>query len=81
MIGDYNITVRHMTLTNVALPITLYDYYPASNGPVETRGSPSTYDNPQQITDITPNVHDITISGLTATGATSQSLIVGVRNA
>jgi hypothetical protein len=33
---------------------------------------------PQQITAITPNVHDITISGLTATGATSESLVVGV---
>ena len=77
MIGDYNITVRNMTLTNVALPITLYDYYPSSDGPIETNGSPSTYDNPQQVTAITPNVHDITISGLTATGATSESLVVG----
>ena len=78
VIGDYNITVRNMTLTNVAQPITLYDYYPASNGPVEIVGNPATYDNPQQITSISPNVHDITISGLTATGATAVSLVVGV---
>jgi hypothetical protein len=66
-----------MTLTNVAQPISLNDYYPASDGPVETIGNPSTYDNPQPITAITPNVHDITISGLAATGATSESLVVG----
>jgi polygalacturonase len=76
--GDYNITVRNMKLTNVAQPIVLNAYYPASTGPVETIGNPSTYDNPQPITAITPNVHDVTISGLTATGATSTSLIVGV---
>jgi polygalacturonase len=75
-VGDYNITVQNMTLTNVALPITLYDYYPSSDGPVET--TPSTYDLPQTIVPITPNVHDVTISGLTATGATSESLVVGV---
>jgi hypothetical protein len=50
LVGDYNIVVRNMILTNVAQPVTA----------------------------ITPNVHDITISGLTATGATSESLIVGV---
>ena len=67
-----------MTLTNVALPITLYDYYPANDGPVENLGNPATFDNPQPITAITPNVHDITISDLTATGATAESLVVGV---
>jgi len=77
-VGDYNITVRNMTLTNVAQPIALNDYYPASDGPVEAINNPSTYDNPQQITAFTPNVHDITISGLTATGATSESLVIGL---
>ena len=72
-VGVYNVTLQNMTLINVPLPITVYDYYPASGGPTEPPN-----DLPQVITPITPNVHDITISGLTATGATSESLVVGV---
>jgi hypothetical protein len=75
-VGDYNITVQNVTMTGVSLPITLYDYYPSSDGPVETTAS--TYDLPQVLTPTSPNVHDVTISGLTATGASSESLIVGV---
>ena len=46
---------------------------PAVGGPVEPP-----YDPPQAITALTPNIHDITISGVTATGATAESLIIGL---
>jgi hypothetical protein len=75
-----------MVLTNVATPITLYDYYPASDGPVETPTDPqctltvttNCIDPPQAIQQYTPNVYNITVNGLTATGATSTSEFVGV---
>jgi polygalacturonase len=38
-VGDHDITIQNMALTNVATPITLYDYYPASDGPVETNAT------------------------------------------
>jgi len=38
-------------------------------------------DPPQQIQQFTPNVHDITINNMNATGATSQNVIVGVPEA
>jgi polygalacturonase len=75
--GDHDITLQNMTLVGTPQPIALYSYYPASDGPVETT-NPATWDAPQAIQPYTPNVYNITISGLTATGATSTSLIVGV---
>jgi polygalacturonase len=86
-VGDHDITIRNMVLTNVATPFTFYDYYPASDGPVETGTNPpqctltvttNCIDPPQAIQQYTPNVYNVTISGLTATGATGISEVVGV---
>jgi hypothetical protein len=55
----------------------VYDYYPASSPPTETSNS-STWDVPQAIEPFTPNIYNVTISGLTATGATSPAVIAGV---
>jgi polygalacturonase len=71
--GDYNIMAQNLTLTSVRQPLAISGYDPALGGPVEPP-----YDPPQTITALTPNIHDITISGLTATGATAESLIVGL---
>jgi polygalacturonase len=71
--GTYNIMAQNLTLTSVRQPLVISAYDPAVGGAVE----PS-YDSPQAITALTPNIHDITISGLTATGATAESLIVGL---
>jgi polygalacturonase len=71
--GVYNIMAQNLTLTGVRQPLVISAYDPAVGGPVEPP-----YDPPQAITALTPNIHDITISGLTATGATAESLIVGL---
>jgi hypothetical protein len=71
--GDYNIVAQNLTLTGVRQPLAISAYDPAVGGPVEPP-----YDPPQAITVLTPNIHDITISGLSATGATAESLIVGL---
>jgi polygalacturonase len=71
--GIYNIMAQNLTLTGVRQPLVISAYDPAVGGPVEPP-----YDPPQAITALTPNIHDITISGLTATGATAESLIVGL---
>ncbi len=71
--GIYNIMAQNLTLTGVRQPLAISAYDPTVGGPV---GSP--HDPPQAITALTPNIHDITISGLTATGATAQSFIVGL---
>jgi polygalacturonase len=75
-IGDHDITVQNMTLVGTPQPIAFYSYYPASDGPAESTSS--TWDKPQAIQPFTPNVYNITVSNLVATGATSTSLIVGV---
>ncbi len=84
--GIHDITVRNMTATNVQQPILIFDYYPAGGPPNET-GFPTQCtliitsnctDPPQAIQQYTPNVYNITINGLTATGATSASIIAGV---
>jgi hypothetical protein len=75
-----------MVLEGTPQPIQLYGYYPASNGPNETgfttqctlTTTTNCIDPPQVIQAHTPNVYNITISNLTATGATSPSIIVGV---
>ncbi len=72
-VGMHDITVQNMTATNVTQPILIYDYYPASAPPVEPPNDP-----PQAIQAFTPNVYNITIKRLHATGATQQSVIAGV---
>jgi polygalacturonase len=69
--GVYNIMAQNLTLTRVRQPLTISAYDPAVGDPVEP-------DPPQAVTTLTPNIHDITISGLTATGAKAESLIVGL---
>jgi len=71
--GIYNILAEHLTLTSVRQPLAISAYDPAVDGPVEPP-----YDPPQAITPRTPNIHDITISDLTATAATAESLVVGL---
>ena len=71
--GIYNIMAQNLTLTNTRQPFVISAYAPAMGGPVEPP-----YDPPQPITAFTPNIHDITILGLTATGAAAESLIVGL---
>jgi polygalacturonase len=74
--GIHDITVKNMVATGASQPILVYDYYPASNPPIEPPNDP-----PQAIQANTPNVYNLTISGLTATGATSQAIIAGVPEA
>ncbi len=78
--GIHDITVQNVVATGASQPILVYDYYPASNPPTETTSS-STWDVPQAIQPNTPNVYNIFISGLTATGATSPAVISGVPEA
>ena len=74
--GIHDITVQNFLATNVVQPILIYDYYPASGPPNEN--PPNLPDPPQAIQPYTPNVYNIFISGLTATGATQQGIIAGV---
>ena len=78
--GIHDITVQNVVATGASQPILVYDYYPASNPPTETT-TPSTWDVPQAIQPNTPNVYNIFISGLTATGASSPAVISGVPEA
>jgi polygalacturonase len=78
--GIHDINVKNMFATGAAQPILVYDYYPASSPPTETANS-SSWDPPQAIQQYTPNVYNLTISGLTATGATSPAIISGVPEA
>jgi hypothetical protein len=55
-------------------------YSSATSPPAETT-NPSTWDVPQAIQPNTPNVYNIFISGLTATGASSPAVISGVPEA
>jgi polygalacturonase len=85
-VGDHDITVNNMVLVNTPQPIAFYGYYPASNGPNETgftqqctlTVTTNCIDPPQAIQEHTPNVYNVNVSNLTATGATSPSIIVGV---
>jgi polygalacturonase len=74
--GIHDISVKNVIATGASQPILVYDYYPSSNPPVEPPNDP-----PQAIQANTPNVYNLTISGLTATGATSQAIIAGVPEA
>ncbi|MEU9407445.1 pectinesterase family protein [Streptomyces sp. NPDC048281] len=64
-----DITYRNLTMTNVTTPIQVVGYYPK----VPADGDPA-----QAITGTTPNYHDITVSGITATGATEAGQIIGL---
>ncbi len=93
--GIHDITVNNMIATNVQQPILIYGYYPAGGPPVEYNTAGTTplttqctlttttncVDPPQTIQQYTPNIYNITISGLHATGATSASIIAGVPEA
>ena len=71
--GVYNIMAQNLTLTSVRQPLVISAYDSSVGGPVERPIDP-----PRAITALTPNIHDITISDVTATGATAESLIVGL---
>jgi polygalacturonase len=83
--GIHDISIDNMRATNVVQPILIYDYYPAGGPPNETGATTqctltmtsNCIDPPQAIQPYTPNVYNITIKGLTATGATQQSVIAG----
>ena len=65
----HDIKYRNLRMTGVTTPIQVVGYYPK----VPADGDPA-----QAITATTPNYHDITISGITATGATEAGQIVGL---
>ncbi|HEY7413964.1 MAG TPA: glycosyl hydrolase family 28 protein [Ktedonobacteraceae bacterium] len=64
-----DVTYKNITMTNVKHPIWFSGYYPD----IPADGDPA-----QPVTSTTPNYHDITVDGLTATGATDVGDIVGV---
>ncbi|MFG2940355.1 pectinesterase family protein [Streptomyces sp. NPDC048282] len=65
----HDITYKNLKMTNVTEPIQIVGYYPTI---------PADGEAAQAITSTTPNYHDITISGITATGASDAGRIVGV---
>jgi polygalacturonase len=65
----HDITYKNLTMTNVTTPIQVVAYYPKV---------PADGDAAQAVTSTTPNYHDITISSITATGATEAGQIVGL---
>jgi polygalacturonase len=71
--GDYNIWAQNMTLTDVRQPLAISAYDGSGGGPIEPP-----YDPPQPVTPTAPNIHDVTIKNMTATGATEASRIVGL---
>jgi hypothetical protein len=58
-----------MTMSGVSTPISILAYYPK----VPADGDPA-----QAVTSNTPHYHDITITNVTATGASGAGQIVGV---
>ena len=67
----FNVTLRNIAMTNVGLPLSIQAFYPGS-------AAPSPPPAPITPTASTPYVHDVSITGFTATGATSQSVIEGL---
>ena len=63
------VTYAHLTMSGVPTPILVTGYYPK----IPADGDPA-----QPVTGTTPYYHDITITKVTATGATSAGEIVGV---
>jgi polygalacturonase len=84
--GIHDISIDNMIATDVQQPILIYGYYPAGGPPNETGATTqctltttnNCIDPPQAIQPFTPNVYNIKISGLKATGASKQSIIAGV---
>ena len=74
--GIYNIIAQNLTLTNTRQPLVISAYDPAGDASVARPD-----DAPHPITAFTPNIHDITISGLTATGAAAESVVAGLPEA
>ncbi len=67
------LTYRNITMENVKNPIFLSGYYPDNTIPAAGT------DPGQEVTDSTPNYHDITIENVTATGTTNPAgKIIGV---
>jgi polygalacturonase len=64
-----NVVYKNVTMTNVKYPIWFSGYYPD----IPADGDPA-----QPVTSTTPDYHDITVDGLTATGSTYAGDIVGV---
>jgi polygalacturonase len=71
--GIYNIIAQDLSMTNVRQPLAISAYDPAAGDPADPPSDP-----PRAITALTPNIHDITISGLKATGASAASSITGL---
>jgi len=69
----FAITASGLTMEQVANPLVIDSYYPASNGPNEPP-----YEAAAPVSATTPYLHDISISNLKATGATGQSVIQGL---
>jgi polygalacturonase len=63
------LTYSHLTMTAVTTPISILAYYPS----VPADGDPA-----QPVTSTTPYYHDITITKVTASGATTAGQIIGV---
>jgi polygalacturonase len=74
--GIYNIMAQSLTLTNVSRPFAITAYDPAAGDAAGPRN-----EAPRPITALTPNIHDITVSGLTATGASLPSSVEGLPEA
>jgi len=74
--GDYNIWVQDATLTDVRQPLAIGVDDRFGDGGVEPR-----FDPPRPVTPTTPNIHDVTIQGMTATGATQSGFIAGLPEA
>jgi polygalacturonase len=72
-IGSYNIMVENLTMTNVRQPLAIDAYGQAAGGSVA-----SPLHSARAVTALTPSIHDISISGLTATGASAESFIIGL---
>jgi len=85
-VGIHDISINNMVATDVVQPILIYGYYPAGGPPNETNATTqctltvttNCIDPPQAIQQYTPNVYNIFISDLVATGATQSSIIAGV---
>ncbi len=74
--GLYNIMAQNLTLTDVRRPFAISAYDQAAGDAAGPHNDP-----PRPVTALTPNIHDITISGLTATGASLPSSIDGLPEA
>jgi len=71
--GIYNIIAENLTLKGVRQPLVASAYHLAPGGSV----GPS-HDAAQEVTALTPSIHDITVSHLTATDASAESVIIGL---